>query len=380
MRIVKILIIVNEFPPDIIAGTALSTFYLSKHLARMGHDVHVAVTVRGHGPRVEQLGDVTVYRSNPVNLKGTRGLQRLIRLYGIASSIAPDIIQGQALSCGVMAALIGRVMKKPSITYIQGFDLYRASVVQKCIEVRTALNYSTCILAVTDDLKAKAAAMSGRPDIIVMPHGLELDSGIDTEIDNLRQKAVDLLQHRLLLYVGQLHERKGLPELLDAMKRIHAVRPDVVLVIIGQGVLEKSLREHVRRENLGGVVHFLGALSHSAVMAFMRLADVFVLPSREEPFGIVLIEAMSQGLPIVATDVQNIPRLVRQGVNGFLVAPRNAGQLVEKILRMFENKDEAAAMGRQNKIDAMHFEWNLLIARYDQIYADLRRRAQGAEM
>jgi glycosyltransferase involved in cell wall biosynthesis len=377
----KILIIVNEFPPDIIAGTALSTFYLSKQLARIGHDVHVAVTVRGrHSPRIEQLGNVTVYRLNLINLKGTKSLQRLIRLFQLVSSIGPDIIQGQALSCGLMAALIGCILKKPSITYIQGFDLYHASTVQKFIELRTALKYSNCILAVTDDLKAKASAMSGRPDIIVMPHGLELDNSIDIEIDRLRREAADLLQHRLLLYVGQLHERKGLPELLDAMKKIHAEKPDVVLAIIGHGHLEKSLREHVRRENLGGVVHFLGARPHCAVMAFMRLADVFVLPSREEPFGIVLIEAMSQGLPIVATDVQNIPCLVRQGVNGFLVDPRNPDQLAEKILRMIENTDEAAAIGRQNRKDALRFDWNLLVARYDRIYADLRRQPHDGVM
>jgi glycosyltransferase involved in cell wall biosynthesis len=377
----KILIIVNEFPPDVIAGTALSTFYLSKHLSRIGHDVHVAVTVRGrNSPRVEQVGNVTVYRLNPFSLKGTKSLQRLIRLYQLASSIGPDIIQGQALSCGVMAALIGSILKKPSITYIQGFDLYHAGALQKCIELRTALKYSDCIMAVTDDLKAKAAVMSGRPDIIVMPHGLELDSSIDIEIDHLRRRSAHLLQHRLLLYVGQLHERKGLPELLEAMKKIHAEKPDVVLAIIGQGHLEKSLREHVRRENLGGVVHFLGTRPHSAVMAFMRLSDVFVLPSHEEPFGIVLIEAMSQGLPIVATNVQNIPCLVTEGVNGFTVAPGNADQLAEKISWMIENKDKAAAIGRQNRKDALRFDWNLLVAQYDRIYADLRRQPHDAVM
>jgi glycosyltransferase involved in cell wall biosynthesis len=375
----KILIIVNEFPPDIVAGTALSTFYLSKHLSRIGHDVHVAVTVSGgKSPQVERLGGVTVYRLNPINLKGTKSFQRLACLFQLAASKAPDIIQGQALSCGAMAALIGRILKKPSITYIQGFDLYHASALQKCIELRTALKYSNCLLAVTDDLKAKAAALSGRSDIIVMPHGLELDDSIDLDVEHLRRETADLLQHRLLLYVGQLIERKGLTELLDAMKKIHAEKPDVALVIIGTGPLENSLRESVHRENLCGAVHLLGARSHRAVMAFMRLADVFVLPSREEPFGIVLIEAMSQGLPVVATDVQNIPCLVRQGVNGFLVAPRNADQLAEKIVRMIEKKDEAAAIGLQNKDDARRFDWKRLVAQYDRIYAGLCRRPQEA--
>jgi glycosyltransferase involved in cell wall biosynthesis len=369
----KILIIVNEFPPEVIAGTAMSTFYLSRHLARIGHDVHVAVTARGRrSPRVETLGAVAVHRLNPINLKGTRSLQRLVGLYRLARSIAPDIIQGQALSCGAMAALIGCALRTTSITCIQGFDLYCASVLQKLIELRPALRWSSRVLAVTDELKAGAAAMSGRRDIVVIPHGLEPAEDIDAEVDHLRQEIAGLPQRRVLLYVGQLNERKGLIELLDAMQRVHAAAPDVALVLIGRGPLEGSLRRQARRVGLEGVVHFMGPRPHSTVMAFMRLADVFVLPSREEPFGIVLVEAMSQGLPIVATDAQHIPHLIRPGLNGFLSAPGDTDRLAADILWMFANPGEAAAIGRRNREAALRYDWKLLAARYERIYAESR--------
>jgi glycosyltransferase involved in cell wall biosynthesis len=369
----RILLIVNEFPPDIIAGTSMSTFYLSRHLARIGHEVHVAVTVRGNrSPRIESLGQVTVYRLNPIPVKGTRSLQRLAALYRLARSIHPDIIQGQALSCGALAALIGNALRIPSITYIQGLDLYHATPLQKSIELKTALQAARCVLAVTEDLRGRAAALSGRRDIIVMPHGLEPADDIEPEVDRLKLEVSDLLQHRVLLYAGQLHERKGVLELLEAMKRVHARVPDVLLAVLGQGHLEKRLRQEVRRENLEGVVRFLGPRPHRTVMAFMRLAEVFVLPSREESFGIVLIEAMSQGLPIVTTRVHDLPRLIRQGVNGLLVAPGDTGGMAESIVRLFEHREEAAAMGRRNREDARRYDWRLLAARYDRLYERLQ--------
>jgi glycosyltransferase involved in cell wall biosynthesis len=276
-----------------------------------------------------------------------------------------------------LAALIGCALKTPSITCIQGFDLHRANALQRCTELRTALRCSRSVLAVTDELKAGAAAISGRRDIAVIPHGLEPAGDIDAEVDRLKKEAAAALRGRILLYVGQLHERKGLTELLDAMQRVHSAAPDVALVLVGRGPLEERLRQQARRARLEGVVRFMGPRPHGAVMAFMRLADVFVLPSREEPFGIVLIEAMSQGLPIVATDVQHIPHLVRPGVNGFLSAPGDTDGLAGNILRLFADPDEAAAIGRRNREEASRYDWKRLAARYERIYAESRRQTHA---
>ena len=112
----KIMIIVNEFPPDVIAGTAMSTFYLSKYLSQRGSEVHVAVTMRPkNSPIVEKVAGVNIHRFDPIRIKGTKSIQRLFRLYQLACSIDPDIMQGQAISCGMFAALIGRVLKSNSI-------------------------------------------------------------------------------------------------------------------------------------------------------------------------------------------------------------------------------------------------------------------------
>ncbi|MCK4823708.1 glycosyltransferase family 4 protein, partial [bacterium] len=373
-KTMRILIIVNEFPPDIVAGTAMSTFYLSKYLSQRGNEVHVAITMRGKNrPIMEKMDGVNIHRFSPIKIKGTKSIQRLFRLYQLACSIDPDIMQGQAISCGMFAALIGRVLKKPSITYIQGYDLYHASALQKLTEVRIALKYSKAILAVSEDLKEKAVNIFQRPDIVVMPHGLENEKGIEIDLNNIRQESGFLSQNRIILYVGQLNERKGLPYLIKAMKIVHQKIKNARLVIIGQGSEEKPLRELVGQKRLREVVQFLGVREHRAVLAYMSLADIFVLPSLEEPFGIVLVEAMSQGLPIVATRVQGIPSIVKNGINGFLVPSGNGRLLAEKIIFLIEHSNVAREMGERNKKDSFRFHWNHLVDRYTEIYSRLQK-------
>ena len=372
-KTMRILIIVNEFPPDIVAGTAMSTFYLSKYLSQRGNEIHVAVTMRGKNrPIMEKLDNVNIYRFEPRKIKGTKSIQRLFRLYQLALCIDPDIIQGQAISCGVFAALIGKILKKPSIAYIQGFDLYRASTFQKLTEVKIALKYSKAILAVSEDLKEKAMDIFQRPDIVVMPHGLENEKAIEVDLNNTRQESSLLSQNRIILFVGQLKERKGLPYLIKAMKIVHERIKNARLVIIGQGSEEKSLREIVEQNKLSEAVHFLGVRQHKAVLAYMNLADIFVLPSLEEAFGIVLVEAMNQGLPIVATRVQGIPYVVKDGVNGFLVPARNCSLLAEKIIFVLEHRNIARKIGEKNRKDSLRFHWDHLVERYIDIYSGLQ--------
>jgi len=368
------MIIVNEFPPDVIAGTAISTFYLSKYLSQRGNAVHVAVTMRdSNSPIMEKVGGVNIHRFEPIKIKGTGSIQRLFHLYQLASSIDPDIIQGQAISCGMFAALIGRILKKPSITYIQGYDLYHASTFQELTEIKIALKYSKAILAVSEDLREKAVDIFQRPDIVVMPHGLENEERIEVDLNNVRKESGFLSQDRIMLYVGQLNERKGLPYLIKAMKIVHEKIKDVRLVIIGQGSEEKSLREMVSQNRLSEVVHFLGVRQHRAVLAYMNLADIFVLPSLEEAFGIVLVEAMSQGLPIVATRVQGIPYIVKDGINGFLVPSSNDTLLAEKIIFLIEHRNIAREIGEKNRKDSLRFHWNHLVDQYIQIYSCLQK-------
>jgi glycosyltransferase involved in cell wall biosynthesis len=122
----------------------------------------------------------------------------------------------------------------------------------------------------------------------------------------------------VVLAIGRLTEQKDHPTLLRAFARAHVSHPDAVLVILGIGPLEAETRALAGGLGLAGAVHLPGRL---AIRDWLERADLFVHTSRWEGFGLVLLEAMLAGLPIVATRVSAVPEVVADGVTGCLFAP-----------------------------------------------------------
>jgi glycosyltransferase involved in cell wall biosynthesis len=149
--------------------------------------------------------------------------------------------------------------------------------------------------------------------------------------------------------VANLFPRKGYEYLIQAVMEVNRKKPGICCLIVGEGdeVYRSKLQEMVQKNGLEKIVTFLGfqqdVPSHIAAM------DIFVLPSIMEGFGIVLLEAMAVGKPIVATTVGGIPEIVEDQVTGFLVPPRNSGALAQKIMDLLENPDLREKLGQAGK-------------------------------
>jgi glycosyltransferase involved in cell wall biosynthesis len=143
---------------------------------------------------------------------------------------------------------------------------------------------------------------------------------------------------------------------------------DAKFLLVGKGPKEENLGDQVERMELADRVHCIGAVDHGKVLAFMNVPDLFILPSVEEIFGIVLVEAMSQGLPIDAMAVQGVPGIVREGVNGYLIRPGEEGMLAERIIFLLENRQIAKDIGERNREDSAQYRWDYLVNQYMDIY------------
>jgi glycosyltransferase involved in cell wall biosynthesis len=152
---------------------------------------------------------------------------------------------------------------------------------------------------------------------------------------------------RLVVTVARLTRQKGIDDLLHAASAARDALPDAVFLIVGRGELRDALRETARRLDLGDRARFLG-LRHD-VERILSCADLLVLPSLWEGFGLVLLQAMDAGLPIVATRAGAIPEVVVDGETGLLAPPRDPDSLATAILRVLRNPDRAAAMGRAGR-------------------------------
>jgi glycosyltransferase involved in cell wall biosynthesis len=142
----------------------------------------------------------------------------------------------------------------------------------------------------------------------------------------------------LVCAIGQICSRKGLHELVDAMRRISTRAPHVHLAIVGKAVFRHegeycdALHAAAKVSGVQGRIHFTGELAD--VSPVLQAADLLVLNSRDEPFGLVLIEAMASGTPVLATRVGGIPEIVTDGENGWLVNSGDTAGLASKLLEL----------------------------------------------
>jgi len=373
----KVLLLTNEYPPEKTAGTAMATSFLAEELASRGVRVTVVVNTRTTAPVRETCCGVEVVRLRPLPVPATRMAQRAAMLLHIAQLLRPDVVQGQSLSCGALAAFVGRVLGIPSVTYVQGLDLYESSPWARRTYIRWALRYSGAVAAVTEDLAARARSLVPRP-VSVIPHGLRLrpTHGLSQEA---ARRSLDLLPDEpVVLYAGRLLRIKGVHHLLGAFLRVLARFPLARLLIVGDGEEGQDLQTSARRLGLGPRVAFLGSLPHEDVIRCMRAADVFVLPSLVESFGIVLLEAMSCGLPVVASRVMGIPYLVEDGLNGFLVPPTDEEALADRITALLSDPDLRARMGEQNRSKAAAYLMPRIADRFFELWQTLLRQKEAA--
>jgi glycosyltransferase involved in cell wall biosynthesis len=146
-----------------------------------------------------------------------------------------------------------------------------------------------------------------------------------------------------VLYAGQLSRRKGALVLAEAMRSLMGSRPDLHLVYAGASVAREGPIEQEIKQILGPAlcerVHFLGHLDREKVLSCMRRARVFAFPSRLEAAGLVLLEAMSCGVPVVCTSYPPASLMVEDGATGLLVDPTSPSDIEEKIARLIDDSE-----------------------------------------
>jgi glycosyltransferase involved in cell wall biosynthesis len=182
-----------------------------------------------------------------------------------------------------------------------------------------------------------------------------------------------------LISVCRMVPRKGLEYLIEAMKEL--CKDGIELELVGSGQELDRIRRLVHDSGLAGCVKLPGYVPSESLYAHYHRADIFVVPSLSESFGQVLIEAMSCGLPIVASAVGGIPETVRDKRNGLLIPPRDPAAIVAAVRWLAANPRRRARMGRENaELARQSFSWPAIAAQYEGLYyqavdkADARRQ------
>jgi len=171
------------------------------------------------------------------------------------------------------------------------------------------------------------------------------------EIAKFKDKKINIL------FVGRLDKRKGIEYLLKAFRRLSQLQPNIRLIIVGDGSEKQKARDYVREEELKNVV-FTGSVTRRDLPAYYATGDIFCSPATHgESFGVVLLEAMSAGLPVVAFDNPGYRDLFPGFARGFLVPNKSVSALTQALLILVTTPNLRRELGQKNRCYAKGFSW-----------------------
>jgi phosphatidylinositol alpha-mannosyltransferase len=171
-----------------------------------------------------------------------------------------------------------------------------------------------------------------------------------------------------ILFVGRLEKRKGLKYLLDAYSRLKWEYPDIRLLVVGPGNLDKESHRIISARNPQDVV-FLGRVSYNDLARYYATADIFCSPATgAESFGIVLLEAMAAGKPIVASDIEGYKGIISHGQQGLLSRRRDPEALAQALTYLIRNPDLRQRMGAIGRRMVEEYRWDAVAQRVEDYY------------
>jgi glycosyltransferase involved in cell wall biosynthesis len=359
---------------------------LSNGLARLGHEVEI-VTTAGHQSQDRRRGAVTL-RTFPID-RWTRRGPRLLRTAYVSSALrrhlqqaAPafDLIHVHTLYSFV-SATAARAARQAQVPYVMSpcgsLDPYthaRKGRVRKdlfqALYHRTDLARAATVHFLSERERELASGFEIAAPQVVVKLGLSADKYSLQRSGAFARWYPELVNARVIMYLGRISYTKGLDLLVRAFSQIAQRFGDAHLVLAGPdferfgGVLAGMLRDC----GLTNRVTFSGLLSEADKIAALADADVLVLSSYTEAFGIALLEGMASGLPVVVTDRAALAPIVRDAGAG-LVVPADDNSLAEALSRLLEDADLRRVLGRRGRrLVETRFSWNESARAFARLY------------
>jgi glycosyltransferase involved in cell wall biosynthesis len=378
-----------EYPPRVIGGISPHIYFLSKYLVKQDIKAYVVTCDFPGAPAHEVIDGVEVYRvdsyKNPspdfatwvylMNMNMQRETAALIKKIDCRI----DVIHAHDWLVANAGIGLKHIFRKPLLVTMHSTEMGRRdglhTTAEKMIhETEAWLTYEAWkVICCSDYMINHVKYVFGLPNdkLVMVPNGVNTH-GYDTDnnYQTFRSKFA-LPEEKIVLFVGRLVYEKGIHILINAVPKILS-KVNAKFIIVGSGYMKEQLLNIVRSMGLEHKVLFEGFLDNDALIKLQKCADVSVVPSLFEPFGIVALEAMAAGSPVVVSDTGGLTEIVEHDITGVKVYPNNPDSLAWGITKVLLDGTYAQTL-RDNAYHQVKekYDWERIAQDTKRIYEDV---------
>jgi glycogen(starch) synthase len=395
----RVLILSWEYPPLIEGGLARHVRKLSEALVELGMEVHVLTRGGEESPPEESPGGVAVHRirepTRPTELGEFVAWVERMNSDMLAAGVelgdrfSFDLVHGHDWLVANACDHLAKRFDAPLVTTIHATEHGRhQGWVEKHPQSyihgveRWITNRSDRVIACSFYMREQIADIFGVEEekVSVIPNGIDpedLQPQDPGELRRLRSEFATPSQ-KLVLLIGRLVYEKGFQLALEAMPRVIDQIPDTRFLVAGSGTHEAEL--HRQAEELGLMYHgtFLGWIGDDVLHSLYRIADLTVVPSIYEPFGLVALEAMASGCPCIVADTGGLREVVPNDEAGIRFRSRDPQALAEETVRVLGDEELGRRLVDEGLDHIRRFDWGDVAERTAVVYAGLAGKVPQA--
>lgn len=357
-RSLSVMMLSWEFPPRIIGGISPHVYYLSKSLAGNGVKVYVVTCDFPNAPRQETIDGVEVFRidsyKNPSPDFATWVYLMNVNMQKEAAALINslngevDIIHAHDWLVATAGIGLKHVFRKPLFATIHSTEIGRRNEIRSDYErmiheTEAWLTYEAWkVICCSNYMISHVQWAFGLPTdkLIMIPNGVNTEVYAETEDLKEFRRRFALPEEKIALFVGRLVYEKGVHLIINAVPRV-LEKVNAKFVIVGNGYMKEQLSSLVKGMGLAHKVLFTGFVDDATLRRLQRCADVSVVPSLFEPFGIVALEAMAAKSPVVVSDTGGLSEIVEHDLTGVKAYVNNPESLAWGITRILSDDNYA---------------------------------------
>ena len=374
----KICMFTSSFLPTI-GGLQYQVKWLAEGIAEQGEEIYL-LTPNDASAYIEQKND---YPKN-VNLTfGKSHFSNIIKFRKVIQQIKPDIIHAHTIIPDGFYVLLARGLSKtPLIITSHGIDIvkikeinygYRLNPIYSLIIKGVLKRCDKHVVVSNAMIKYASDAGSSHDKIVVIPNGIPSRKEVAEEKVELIKEKYNLQDNYCILTLSGMRPIKGLEYLIRALP-IVLKEHNVHLLMACKGEYEAYIKALIEKFNLSKHITFLGFVSGEEKLALLKACDIFCIPSVFESFGIVILEAMQYGKPVIASEAGGMPEIIDNGKNGLLVPPKEPKKLADAICLLLDDENLRRTLGREAERSVNKYSIENVARRYIEIYEEVLRR------